>query len=45
VALATRRTKIVATIGPSSSTPEALAQLAHAGMDAARMNLSHGTHD
>jgi pyruvate kinase len=40
-----RRTKIVATIGPASATPEALAALAHAGMDGARLNLSHGTHD
>jgi len=40
-----RRTKIVATIGPASATPEAVAALAHAGMDGARLNLSHGTHD
>jgi pyruvate kinase len=40
-----RRTKIVATIGPASSTPETLAQLVRAGMDAARLNLSHGTRD
>src|SRR5881394_1477224 len=40
-----RRTKIVATIGPASSSAEALAQLADAGMDGARLNLSHGTHD
>ncbi len=40
-----RRTKIVVTIGPASSTPETLTQLAHAGMDGARLNLSHGTHD
>jgi pyruvate kinase len=46
VALATpRRTKIVATIGPASATPELLAELARAGMDGARLNLSHGTHD
>jgi len=37
-----RRTKIVATIGPASSTPETLSLLAHAGMDGARLNLSHG---
>jgi pyruvate kinase len=41
----TRRTKIVATIGPASSSPETLAQLVRAGMDGARLNLSHGTHD
>src|SRR5436190_9589037 len=40
-----RRTKIVATIGPASSSAEALAELARAGMDGARLNLSHGTHD
>ncbi len=41
---APRRTKIVATIGPASSTPEQIAELARAGMDAGRLNLSHGTH-
>jgi pyruvate kinase len=40
-----RRTKIVATIGPASSTPELVGALVDAGMDAARLNLSHGTHD
>jgi len=40
-----RRTKIVATIGPACSTPEALAELVRAGVDGARLNLSHGTHD
>lgn len=40
-----RRTKIVATIGPASSTPEALARLVAAGIDAARLNFSHGTHE
>ncbi|HET7515703.1 MAG TPA: pyruvate kinase [Gaiella sp.] len=41
----TRRTKIVATIGPASATPETLAALIDAGMDGARLNLSHGTRD
>ena len=40
-----RRTKIVATIGPSSETPERLRALVAAGMNAARLNLSHGTHE
>ena len=40
-----RRTKIVATIGPASSTPELVRALVDAGMDAARLNLSHGTHE
>jgi pyruvate kinase len=41
----TRRTKIVATIGPASASPETLAALIDAGMDGARLNLSHGTRD
>jgi pyruvate kinase len=40
-----RRTKIVATIGPASSTPEVLARLFNAGADVFRLNFSHGTHD
>jgi len=40
-----RRTKIVATIGPASSSRETLLALAEAGMNAARLNFSHGTHD
>jgi len=39
-----RRTKIVATLGPASESPEQLRALVAAGMDAARLNLSHGTH-
>jgi pyruvate kinase len=40
-----RRTKIVATIGPATSTHEAVRELVEAGVDAIRLNLSHGTHD
>lgn len=40
-----RRAKIVATLGPASSTPEAIQTLVNAGMDVARLNFSHGTHD
>jgi len=40
-----RRTKIVATIGPSSSTKDVVSRLIEAGMDGARLNFSHGTHD
>jgi pyruvate kinase len=40
-----RRTKIVATLGPASDSPEMLRALASAGMNAARLNLSHGTHE
>ncbi|MDP9261094.1 MAG: pyruvate kinase [Actinomycetota bacterium] len=39
-----RRTKIVATLGPASDSPEKLRALVDAGMDAARLNLSHGAH-
>src|SRR5262245_28529149 len=40
-----RRTKIVATIGPASSSPETIGALIEAGMDGARLNMSHGAHD
>ncbi len=40
-----RRTKIVATLGPASDSPETLRALVAAGMDAARLNLSHGAHE
>ncbi|HEY8330744.1 MAG TPA: pyruvate kinase [Pseudomonas sp.] len=40
-----RRTKIVATLGPSSSSPQVLEQLILAGMNVARLNFSHGTPD
>ncbi len=39
----TRRTKIVATIGPASRDPETLVRMVEAGMDVARLNYSHGT--
>ena len=39
------RTKIVATIGPASRTPEVLRQLIDAGVDVFRLNFSHGTHE
>jgi pyruvate kinase len=40
-----RRTKIVATLGPVSSSPEAVRALVDAGVDVARLNLSHGDHE
>jgi pyruvate kinase len=40
-----RRTKIVATLGPATSGLEQIAALVDAGMDAARLNFSHGKHD
>ena len=39
-----RKTKIIATLGPATSTHERIATLVHAGMDCARLNFSHGTH-
>jgi pyruvate kinase len=40
-----RRTKIVATIGPASSSPEVITELIARGMDGARLNLSHGARE
>ena len=40
-----RHTKIVATLGPASSTPEVLDRMVQAGIDVVRMNFSHGTAD
>jgi pyruvate kinase len=42
---APRRTKIVATIGPVSGNHDTLRALAEAGMDGARLNFSHGSHE
>lgn len=41
----TRNAKIIATLGPSSSTPEAIESLFRAGADVFRLNFSHGTHE
>lgn len=40
-----RKTKIICTIGPASDNYERLKELMLAGMDVARFNFSHGTHD
>jgi len=40
-----RSAKIVATLGPSSSTPDQIGALFEAGVDVFRLNFSHGTHD
>ncbi|MDP9264477.1 MAG: pyruvate kinase [Acidobacteriota bacterium] len=41
----TRKAKIVCTIGPSSSSEAVLRDLVRSGMDVARLNFSHGTHE
>ena len=38
------RTKIVATLGPASDSPQRIRELIHAGVDVFRLNFSHGTH-
>jgi pyruvate kinase len=40
-----RRAKIVGTLGPACSTPEMLRGLVRAGLDVARLNFSHGSHE
>ena len=40
-----RRAKIVCTLGPATSSPEKIRELVDAGMDVARLNLSHGTRE
>src|SRR6478672_3774146 len=40
-----RRAKIVCTLGPAVSTPERIRELVDAGMDVARLNMSHGSHE
>ncbi len=40
-----RKTKIIATLGPATQSPEMLGQLIDAGMNIARLNMSHAPHD
>ena len=40
-----KKTKIVCTLGPSSSTKEIISQMYDAGMNVCRINFSHGTHE
>ena len=44
-AMVLRKTKIIATLGPATSSPEIIGRLMDAGMNLARLNMSHAPHD
>ncbi len=44
-AIAQRRTKILATLGPATDSPEMLAALIDGGVNVFRLNMSHAPHD
>ena len=43
--MSTRKTKIIATLGPATDKPEKIGELIEAGADVFRLNMSHATHD
>lgn len=43
--LVVRRTRLIATLGPATDTPEMLSELIAAGVDTFRLNMSHASHD
>ena len=43
--MAVRKTKIVCTLGPATDDPKIMERLMRSGMNVARLNFSHGTHE
>ena len=43
--MSSRHSKIVCTLGPATNSPRMIRRLIEAGMDVARLNFSHGTHE
>ena len=44
-AMPIRRTKIIATLGPATDSPDVLRSVLEAGANVLRINMSHGSHD